>query len=603
MVLEIACTFVVHLLGERLLRGLQWQYGMPYALAALVCDDTSVEAAALARFERWWRVLQQLELDASSSSTCRALLSELLWPAQHWYRHILVGLQETAFKHVPSDIRGEIENWLSCFQTTVPDELVFQHLRRMETASQGHKLSRERRWMGMAASPVLSDHDRNPLGFAVGDCQGLQSGVRWPSSHFEAEAGKAESSLPEIESLTATSPTWRSPSADAFRQNHLAWLALLRAEKKGVEALNKLWLSLLATPGTVVQRQREDGSYVSGVVVWSCEWGMLLWRLDAVKGTDGKRYYMLATGIAPEPWQFQHVENERQWTSARLTPLHPADSRSVLPSSATTGAVVAFALSDRMPLLEACAKTGFRKGLKRLGWTVLQLRKLISHLKLEFDKDRPRPTRLRDMLVTLVQWVLQTTESVEMYIGARMEAPLVATVITAGNVDAVCEGLEDDDDKKDALQHVSDRERQSKLSQKRKHDQTGATSSGGKQQKTSAASAAKTGTATTGSTRKPLPKPPTPGGALTENQIKKLLPPVKGVSMSREKTWHHRWRSHYPCKTLPNSTSRTFHDPAQEWESQRHCLELLWAVHLRETETSECPWAGLLNEPAKPSAA
>eukprot|EP00971_Amphidinium_carterae_P144326 2860305-Amphidinium_carterae.2 len=118
---EIACTFVVHLLGERLLRGLQWQYSMPYALAALVSDDVAIATNALSKFERWWHVLQQMELEALTNTTCRLL--------------VLLGLQETELKHVPTDIRAEIENWLSCFQSTVPGELVFQHLRRMETAS------------------------------------------------------------------------------------------------------------------------------------------------------------------------------------------------------------------------------------------------------------------------------------------------------------------------------------------------------------------------------------------------------------------------------------------------------------------------------------
>eukprot|EP00971_Amphidinium_carterae_P132668 2627429-Amphidinium_carterae.2 len=194
------------------------------------------------------------------------------------------------------------------------------------------------------------------------------------------------------------------------------------------------------------------------------------------------------------------------------------------------------------------------------GWTVLQLRMLMSHLKLEFDKHRPRPTKLHDVLVTLVQWVLKTTESVEMYAGARLEAPLVATVITAGNF---CEGLEDDD-KRDALQHVRDLNLQGKLLQKRKHELASATAGGIKKQKTTGAFASTTGAAAKASTRKPMPAPPTPGGALTEAQVKTLLPPVKGVSMTREKTWHHRWRSTYPCRTLPNSTSRTFHSPAQE---------------------------------------
>eukprot|EP00971_Amphidinium_carterae_P159264 3157437-Amphidinium_carterae.1 len=115
-------------------------------------------------------------------------------------------------------------------------------------------------------------------------------------------------------------------------------------------------------------------------------------------------------------------------------------------------------------------------------------------------------------------------------------------------VDAVCEGLEDDDDKKDAPQHVRDINRQSKLFQKRKHEQTAATDNGTKHYTKANAKATNTGRCID-------------SGADVIEQVAagRRLPGTQGCSMTKAKTWHHRSLQDIPQLNFtnrPQSSSR-----------------------------------------------
>ena len=76
-------------------------------------------------------------------------------------------------------------------------------------------------------------------------------------------------------------------------------------------------------------------------------------------------------------------------------------------------------------------------------------------------------------------------------------------------------------------------------------------------------------------------------GSISQPEAKVLVPP--GFTISKEVTWHHRWKI---CgKRLGGRRSRTFpaDDLAQERDILCELLRWAWATH-KKVSDDECPW-------------
>jgi len=97
--------------------------------------------------------------------------------------------------------------------------------------------------------------------------------------------------------------------------------------------MQHLWVSLLAHAGCLVQRTSAEGQYQGALVVYVCEWGLLLWEVNTVLDKNkNTRYYVLQHAVGPLRYQYIFIDGPKLWTTARLVPVHPASAHETLPS-------------------------------------------------------------------------------------------------------------------------------------------------------------------------------------------------------------------------------------------------------------------------------
>ena len=140
--------FVGHMLGQRLLKHLMYEYGWPFCLAALLTKDEGLFKKTLGKFQEWWACLQALEKSLHLSSLLTSMHRELIWPRLHWYRYVLIKLAEHDVKEVPAVVKVAVEEWADGWHISEQVENFFHKVRSMETSSEGKKVSRVRRCEG-----------------------------------------------------------------------------------------------------------------------------------------------------------------------------------------------------------------------------------------------------------------------------------------------------------------------------------------------------------------------------------------------------------------------------------------------------------------------
>eukprot|EP00971_Amphidinium_carterae_P332458 6466628-Amphidinium_carterae.2 len=386
---SMTLRFVLALMGERLLKNLMFPFAMPYALAGLVSEDGETVTGTLRKLAKWLRVLEAVERDGHEHEVLRKMLSELVWPRLCWYRSVLVRLSERDFKTVPADVHKEILYWLRGFQSSVPVERVFQVCRAYETKA-GGKLSRERRWVTMSASDVLADSDRKRIGTEAADMDGAVDSRRFRKEVFEADLGR--SSLAEVTDIAESAGSYRSPAAEPYGRAHMAWMALQYYNKKGVAVMRNLWLSLLCVPLAAVRRTM-GGEVVTGVVVESNEWGVLLWRTHQVEIGGHTYYYLQTDDGGGYIWKFSFVEDLSSWEASAMSAQIPTELNA-------SGLRLCFTCDCWEPLLHFAARRAFPQ------LTVPLLQKLMTHLGMSFGEGNKKPTVLREVLRAIIVHVL-----------------------------------------------------------------------------------------------------------------------------------------------------------------------------------------------------
>ena len=85
-------------------------------------------------------------------------------------------------------------------------------------------------------------------------------------------------------------------------------------------------------------------------------------------------------------------------------------------------------------------------------------------------------------------------------------------------------------------------------------------------------------------------KKPLGGGSSWETaEIRRLCPP--GCQVSREQTWHSRWRVHNPSWPEPKGTSACWGHKLSEKQAVDKVLKWAWARAQRLGKVADCPYA------------
>ena len=102
----------VSIVGQELVRQLQFTHNLPMSLALLLSPDTAVRKAALKRFERIWEWLLLAEQRARTHPAWADMLRELQWPTWIWVREQLLLLREFKFQAVPPEVAKSVRAFL-----------------------------------------------------------------------------------------------------------------------------------------------------------------------------------------------------------------------------------------------------------------------------------------------------------------------------------------------------------------------------------------------------------------------------------------------------------------------------------------------------------
>ena len=83
--------------------------------------------------------------------------------------------------------------------------------------------------------------------------------------------------------------------------------------------------------------------------------------------------------------------------------------------------------------------------------------------------------------------------------------------------------------------------------------------------------------------RAPTPHDP----ALTSLRVRRFVPRVVGIRVTKDITYYHRWHMTYPRK--PNTVVCSF-SQGGDLAAMRAGLKGLWAMHTEEHPEAECPY-------------
>jgi hypothetical protein len=359
---------------------------------------------------------------------------------------------------------------------------------------------------------------------------------------------------------------WPSPSTNNYDLIAMATNALVTLHPHAAK-VHKLWLSLLVQPGTLLLPKSEGNSIKQAIFVLATSIFGVLGVPVSLKKLNHNNYFarleLEAAEHASPFWRQKLVVDENAWVTIPVSPLPPC-------VAAHTMGKVKFSIYLELPslactpILTYAAKQAFK------GMTVPMMQRLVSHLKLEFERGG-KPTREWDVTQTLVKHVLPKAAPGEVEaIMAKRDAcptPVYTTYLTTKAMDA-CRDAMDADEFDNAVHEL---ERESKKVSR------------------SQAKAPHKPKASAKPPRKPTARAPRPDPSqnYTQEEAKAFLPIAKGCTIIKDIKLHMRWQVHYPRTSSPFSMSCAF--GANQHEALLVCLRWVWEQHVLHGGEA-CPW-------------
>ena len=532
----------------------------------------------LQELEQWWKLILKLEQEALTDPWCKQFWDCLLWPRMPWVREIMVSLSECKFHTVPEDVKGQLLDFVRGFSTSLPNELIFNHLRDCERASKNQQLSRATRWHRAITSKVAEECDR-PQVAVTAVARNLAHGMPKLNQSFFA-ADMCEFSLGDEAIKHLMGPAdWPTPSAANFVNQVLSMRALVQTDGD-VAKLQSSWLSVLLVPGTLVAKKTDPNT--AGMVLHSSAHGALIWKMTQVN-YKGFRYCRMSRKAAagsrpPMPWHQVLVHDTSEWVACDMVILTPgAAQKEAKKLNLDLKPGIYLLKGQTKPLLEMGALNAFP------GVTIPWMRKMCTHLGLTFARGETPKTE-RQFATALVQHVLpQASEAevksiLEKRFAPDDSQPMVKSVLMEGNNLDMAKDLFERDEADDAAAYKA------KYDKKKSNREAKPAAAAGAAASSSSSSSA----APASQPVQSLGGKVSLRGSKTPEEAKQFLPQVPGARLHRDSVRHYRWQAFYPCPP-PCSCSKGWGQHLSERQALVFVLKWVWATHTALTG-QQCPW-------------
>ncbi|CAE7547735.1 SLC38A1 [Symbiodinium sp. CCMP2592] len=510
----------------------------PYCFAKLISRKPEEARAALMEMKALWDQLTNAEAVALCDSWLKNFLESLLWPRSSFCREILISLAEMDFEELPSDVSDKLEKVFRSLATSRVCEQAFKCLTDdVRASTNSGQLTRMGRWNRLIHTSVLTENGRCQISPTISH---VKPGADLKVNNSLSEASDKYCSLGAkfLKDMVSQKETF---GVTSYNQGGLATLCLLSS--RNFSAMRQGYLALLAMPGYLLWRP--DLGQRAYWVVGTSIYGVLVVQLERFETETGP-VFVLADRAAEHP-QLLAITNPSGWKSCALKAVPPM----LMPSS----------LHGRVGLrtdglLKAAAKVGFP------GMTLAQLVMLTDYLAV--DKGT-KPKLMVDYLFILCKFLIAelTTSEFQDILSKRGSQQKAPSFLDA-NSEIAAEGLDQQE-----MEELEDYIKESKAWKQ--------------PPKVAAKAKAKT-------TRKKA-MPLLNKASLTLADVQGYIPEVAGCSLSRETTWHHRFKVCYPRDFPPFSFSCTY---TAEKGSMRSaaiaCIRWAWKEHEAATGTP-CPYA------------
>lgn len=424
--------------------------------------------------------------------------------------------------------------------------------------------------MGESADFALMDRGRPPASSTFRGCQGVKG-----SEPFEKifEADVQDFSLGMAELRRISDEAWASASPLSFAMLPVCLEVCLQINNDW-DALDRVWMSLLVEPGTVVVvKDRPKNAFF---VLSVCEWGCIVWPMHQYH-IGGTLYFGFENGRASRvAWEVLAVTRSGDMRVVQTQPAWFAKYSSANPGTSNRGML----LQGEVPaisLLSHAARFAFRQ------LTVPRLKMLLRDLIPDFAT--PFPQREHELVVALLRKVVPGISEDD--IKSRMAFRGKVLNATEQKSELLSEEA-----LKLGKSLIGDDEYESRFEKPATKAQRVASSS--------FASAAPAGSGPAGQVASATRRPGLPADVSESATVAKRFAPP-GCLLHLEGKWHDRWRVNMPHKPVPpKSHSRSFGGTtgvssrealvavlAWSWEQHQHMIGAVCPFALDEAPLCE----------------
>lgn len=489
-----------------------------------------------------------------------------------------MSLEADDFLEVPAELEESLCEIFTGMCNTRIVENGFKLLRSASEQSTRKQLCRQTRWRRTQVHDLFPEYGRELV--KPGPQDKLNAASVLPPKAFEADS--AEFSLGSAALRGLTLPSWKGMSADVHHLSGL--LAKSLVELGDPRSVTDLWLNELFVVGSCVQHTPSGNHYL---VVSSSAFGALLWKATVEPfrryiGGGGRCLRLSLRGSGD--WQWAHIGDHLSWRAMVVQPLTPLALSAIGPVTGGFGLLLAL-LEAPVSIVHFKAKLCFEnmamKGLEKL------------YVNLQVPGKRPR-TEAR-LLQALLEFVLPGVDEKGLrdILQLRGKTYEESLLFEADNLEDVSD-LMDDMDLKEAKEQRKQHVTKKAAQQAKKGDseaipapQAPPAPAGGH----SSSSSSSGQPAPHASRRKQIP-PDLSAHSSTPAELKRLLPNIPGVSLTRDTRLHFRWVAKYPRHAPPYSNSKAFGKFGTEQDQQealKVVLRWVWSEHTEATGES-CPW-------------
>ena len=553
-------TFLVHLMGARVIYASKLEYMFPWAAAGLLSQDAGKLKKQMTKFERWWTGLCRLEVEAQTDIEAKRFQMSLLFPLWSWARILLIELKECSFKRVLKTRLDKLTRWARGFITTKVDEDGIKVIKTKSRASDQGATSRANRWGNLVDSELLKEYGHKGLEVTAEDTASAL-GLELADELFDAAAGTHSLPKEDFDTITDLHGKDHYPkmNAENFHSIGLKWEAYLEAPS--FKEFQKGWYTLFLNAGWVLCSKAADGPMtVLGIIVHATRWFALVFPIRIANrrnhifswSTTGKFDIIQLRSLSPD------------YVVIRSTGVGPGDAYikfgKYMQGITTVG--------TSMTPLESSAECSFK------GLTKDDLEALFEELPLCVG---PRPKQERPLVAACARGVLPKASEERIKEISEQRGKDAVESLPSALDEAVIETIaEDQDDENcdDVKKAVERNYKKKKGADEGLEDEEPrrewVEGAGGEQASSSAAPAWRA-----------------PGSTWAENAdnnptkefAELLLPGLPGVTVRRDESFYTRWIVKYPGRTQATYTKSWNNDAVSPMDALKLVLEEVWAEH------------------------